>query len=112
MRGSKALMNVATFLGTCLRLQRMMQQDPVRYCINPAASDWLRGMRGRSAHVIRPAARLTGTAAVRDMSQVLIRRIPHRRPDSPLPASAAHHEGNRAHPGGPVWEPDRGEGRF
>ncbi|TWW73889.1 hypothetical protein D4764_15G0012850 [Takifugu flavidus] len=55
----------------------MMQQDPVRYCIKPAGSDWLRGMRGRSAHVIRPAARLTGTAAVRGMSQVLIRRIPH-----------------------------------
>lgn len=27
-----------------------------------------------------------------------------------LPASAAHHEGNRSHPGWTVWESDRGEG--
>lgn len=27
-----------------------------------------------------------------------------------LPASEAHHEGNRAHPGWTVWESDRGEG--
>lgn len=77
MHRSKVLMNLATFLGLCLRLQGMMQQDPVHYCIKPAGSDWLRGMRGRSAHVIRPTARLTGTAAGREMSQVLIWRIPH-----------------------------------
>lgn len=93
--------------------QRMMQQDFVRYCIKPARSDWLRGILGRSA-LRHPSGSVcvTSTAAIREMRQVLICRIPHRRPDAALPASAAHHEGNRSHPGWPVWKSNRGEGRF
>lgn len=80
----------------------------LRYCIKPARSDWLRGILGRSASR-HPSGSVyvIGTAAVREMSQVLICTIPHRRPDSALPASAAHHEGNRSHPGGPVWKSNR-----
>lgn len=105
--------------------QRMMQHDSVDHCIKPGRSYWLTGILGRgvSRHLTTSTFMyLTGTTLVLEMRQVLILRntaVRDWRVDAgkvetgrSLPASAAHNEGNRSHPGWTVRKSDWGEGRL
>lgn len=105
--------------------QRMMQHDSGDHCIKPGRSYWLTGILGRggSRHLTTSTFMyLTGTTLVLEMRQVLILRntaVRDWRVDAgkvetgrSLPASAAHNEGNRSHPGWTVRKSDWGEGRL
>lgn len=100
--------------------RRMMRQDPQVHCINPARSDWLRGNTGMLRRVtssdqqpIYPSRRLTTRRRYEESADLEKHSGKRLRTGRTVKSrqSAAHHEGDRSHPGRPMWQPDRGEGR-